>query len=127
MTMMQAPFLATMLYELQVPLSWERWTTVSPLAGIDAAAMIMVINDDQSALDRIASRLQSDGYHVFAVANSHHALAQARILRPAAIVLDGGISEGEGWDILNELNHDPELAHTPVLLYSTTKQLQPGF
>src|SRR5262245_47153732 len=116
MNTLQSPSLATTLCELHISSLGDSWDAPSEPSEIKIGQMIMVISNDRFALTMIANRLQSDGYHVFAVAHSQDALAQMRILRPTALILDERISQNEGWNILDELSRDPQVANIPIIL-----------
>jgi CheY-like chemotaxis protein/nitrogen-specific signal transduction histidine kinase len=88
---------------------------------------ILVIDDDESAIEIISTYLRPDGYRVVKVTDSRHALAQARLIDPAAIILDVFMPHKDGWEILTELKADPELASVPVVLYTIADEQRLGY
>ncbi len=49
---------------------------------------VLVIDDDRAVIDIVSSYLKPDGYAVYGISDSRHALEEARKIQPAAIILD---------------------------------------
>lgn len=79
---------------------------------------LLVIDDDPSVVDIVASYLKDDGYTVHGISDSRRALDEIRRIQPAAIVLDVMMPYKDGWQVLTEIKTDPELHAIPVLLYT---------
>ncbi len=86
--------------------------------GADAAARILVIDDDASARQIIGSYLAREGYQVLHAESGRDGLEKASALRPDAITLDIMMPQVDGWSVLTSLKADPELSHIPVVLVS---------
>ncbi|MEM1180726.1 MAG: response regulator [Acidobacteriota bacterium] len=95
--------------------------------GTASAATILVIDDDPSTLDLARRLLAKEGYFVLAAAGGEEGLEMARRSRPTAIVLDLLMPGLNGWGVLEELQRDPELSKTPVILHSMLSPQETGF
>ena len=83
---------------------------------------ILIVDDDpglRSALGRI---LRAEGHVVIEAANGDEAVTAARRIRPALMVVDGGMPGLDGEAVLNMLR--AELADTPTLLLAGSDQQQ---
>jgi signal transduction histidine kinase/DNA-binding response OmpR family regulator len=102
----------------------------SPPTGIAEGAprpIVLVVDDDASALHIIGAHLTRDGYRVVYASSGAEALEQARTHRPAAITLDIMMPQMDGWSVLVELKKDPELAGIPVVIVSISNEKALGF
>lgn len=79
---------------------------------------VLVVDDDEAAVDTIATYLQPDDYRVYCVTDSQHVLHAARQLQPTAIIVDVTMPHKDGWAMLSELQTAPDLYNVPVMLYA---------
>ena len=81
---------------------------------------ILVVDDDPSAIEIVATYLERDGYHIVGVTDSRHAVAQARIAetKPSTIVLDLMMPDIDGFAVIEELGRDPLTSAIPVVVLS---------
>lgn len=87
---------------------------VSP-ARTDEGGVLLVIEDEPSARDLL--RRQAPGrFQLCEARTGVEALAAARALGPDAIVLDIGLPDMSGWDVLEALKADPGTAEIPVIV-----------
>lgn len=94
-------------------------TVVSlPLAGTEQGAVVLVIDDDPTAIEVVRTYLEQDGYAVYGVTDGRAALEAVRRLCPAAILLDIIMPFANGWNILAELKTAPDLYAIPVIMYT---------
>jgi signal transduction histidine kinase/DNA-binding response OmpR family regulator/HAMP domain-containing protein len=84
--------------------------------GGGARATILVIDDERSAREMIATALAGEGYAVIPATGGRDGLRLARERRPDAIILDVIMPDVDGWAVLRALKSDPELADIPVIL-----------
>jgi PAS domain S-box-containing protein len=81
----------------------------------DDGAVLLVIEDEPVSRDLL--RRQAPGRYQLCEARAGvEALAAARALRPDAIVLDIGLPDMSGWDVLEALKADPATAAIPVVV-----------
>ena len=79
-------------------------------------ADVVLVIEDETAMRRFLSQaLGSHGFKVIEAGTCAHAMALATEARPAAILLDLGLPDGDGLDLLRKLR---EWATTPVIVLS---------
>jgi len=83
------------------------------------AAIKVLIADDNAALQRIVRRLfEREGYVVAQLLDGAELLEQAVLTKPDVIVLDVGLPNADGRDLLSCLKRDPRTALIPVVVWS---------
>jgi CheY-like chemotaxis protein/anti-sigma regulatory factor (Ser/Thr protein kinase) len=88
-----------------------------PAAPADAdSTTVLVIDDDPTVCDLMTRILDKMGYHPISATSGEEGIRLARELRPDIITLDVVMPTMSGWDVLNELKNDPELAAIPVIM-----------
>ena len=94
-------------------------TDLAPAADLPAGKLMVLVVDDTDALRSLLTlALQSVGYHVVAAPNGYAGLALAREARPDVVILDLGLPDLDGLEVLTELKQDPATAAAPVLVVS---------
>jgi CheY-like chemotaxis protein len=88
---------------------------------------LLVIDDDPSAIEIIATYLENDGYKVYGLNDSRYVLKEARHMKPSAIILDVKMPHKDGWQVLTDLKSDPDLQDIPILLYTIEEDRKLGF
>ena len=100
--------------------SAEAPQTQDPATDVSApgayATTVLVIDDDATVRDLMTRLLGKMGYHAVAASSGSEGLRLARELRPSIITLDVVMPHMSGWDVLNQLKADPELAAIPVIM-----------
>lgn len=81
-------------------------------------ARLLVIEDDADQRETLRLRLTRLDYVVTATASGREGLRLARRERPAAILLDAGLPDADGFDVCQQLADDPATADIPVLIVS---------
>jgi len=79
---------------------------------------ILVVDDDQGAMEALSDILEYEGYHVERAQNGRQALEHLQTTRPCPdlIVLDLLMPVMDGWEFRMRQKEDPELAGVPVLV-----------
>ncbi|CDF83202.1 KDP operon transcriptional regulatory protein KdpE [Pseudomonas knackmussii B13] len=85
-----------------------------PMSSTNAAC-ILVIDDEPQIRKLLRISLSAGGYRVVEAANGEEGLAQAALTRPDLVVLDLGLPDKDGQDVLRELR---EWSRVPVLVLS---------
>lgn len=79
---------------------------------------ILVVDDDQGALEALSDILEYEGYSVLRASNGLQALErlQDSSPRPELIILDLLMPVMDGWEFRQRQKQDPDLAQIPVLV-----------
>ena len=79
---------------------------------------IMVVDDDQGAMEALSDILEYEGYQVQRAQNGLQALEHLQTTRPSPdlIILDLLMPVMDGWEFRVRQKEDPELAKVPVLV-----------
>lgn len=77
---------------------------------------ILIVDDMQTNLILMSSYLQNSGYEVFSASNGQAAIKNARLLKPALIILDVVMPGMSGYDVCRVLKSDPETQDIQVLV-----------
>jgi CheY-like chemotaxis protein len=111
-------------FHLTLPLDCRTARPMTSTLATGPAAIgepvLMSVDDDPSVLPLLQKMLTGHGYRVVA-ASSREALAEARRIQPAAILLDILMPERDGREILAELRADPVTRQIPVIVLSVTE------
>lgn len=114
-----------------------RIPAVEPIAAAPPAAttreklppggVILVIDDDPAALDLLSRFLRKEGFEVLAASSGAEGLRLARERHPNVITLDIIMPDIDGWEVLQTLKSDPELADIPVIILTMLDDQQRGY
>lgn len=77
---------------------------------------ILVIDDDPDICEIVRVNLEGAGYLVELATDGAAGLASAQRLLPDLIVLDVLMPELDGWQVLEAIEGDPDLAGRPVIM-----------
>jgi CheY-like chemotaxis protein len=92
--------------------------------GVDAVPVVLIVEDDEAMRQMYALGLGAQGYAVEMAATAAQAASKARELLPAVILLDVGLPDGSGLDVLERLREDPLTASLRVVMF--TNYNEPG-
>ena len=76
---------------------------------------LVLVEDDDLLRESFALLLEDAGYDVLPAGTATAALDITRKARPALLVLDLGLPDRPGLDVVREIRADPELGTTPVV------------
>lgn len=88
--------------------------------AVTSSTVVLVLDDCPLNLELKRSLLEPHGYEVLTVDNSQAAYAIATARRPALIISDVGMSEGNGFDFIRRVKADPALADIPFIFLSSS-------
>src|SRR5258708_12142570 len=88
-------------------------------------ATVLIVNDDQRALDLLVDLLEPEGYKVFAAQSARRALEITSAVRADIIICDVVMPEMNGLELCRRLTKNPLTATTPFLLSTALRMIPP--
>ncbi|MEI8334461.1 MAG: response regulator, partial [Chloroflexota bacterium] len=86
-----------------------------------AAPTILIVDDDRDVLRATERVLEEAGFHVLTGTRAAEAIELTYHHRPALLLLDVQLPDGDGIDVARQLKGDPALVDVFVALFSGTK------
>ena len=86
-------------------------------------AKILIVEDNPGGRSLVAALLRAKGHDTLETANGVMALTATRRERPHLIILDVNMPVMDGFEFLQRLRAEPEIAAVRVLLYTSTSDL----
>jgi signal transduction histidine kinase/CheY-like chemotaxis protein len=110
---------------LSKPVTEPRLITAvaSAIEGRRREATVLIIEDDQDLAHVLKALLVSHGLNVVHVSTVAEGVRRARELHPQVVVLDLGLPDGDGSDVLAQLRDEAALEDTAVVVYSAADVL----
>lgn len=88
---------------------------------------ILVVEDDADCREVLCQVLESEGMRVVSAQDASGAIAALEASRPALVLLDLRLGDGDGRQVLEAIRHDPRLERTPVFVVSGASESAAGF
>ncbi|MDO8516066.1 MAG: response regulator [bacterium] len=88
----------------------------------DEQKRIMIVEDDRFLSSILKGRLEKEGFIVMQAFDGESALTQLRENKPNLIILDIIMPKMSGFEFLEALASDPQVAHIPVVVASNLGQ-----
>lgn len=82
------------------------------------SAEVLIVEDDEDIAALLAHRVSRQGHHPTVARTGAAALDRARAARPDLVLLDLGLPDMHGWEVLDGLRGDATLAAVPVVVVS---------
>ncbi len=99
----------------------------SPHRGGDAAATILVVDDDHDICGSLREVLEDAGYGVVTASNGQEALdVLGRSPRPSLVILDLMLPVLDGARVYEAMQADPDLAQIPVIMSTAVPSRAPA-
>jgi two-component system, OmpR family, alkaline phosphatase synthesis response regulator PhoP len=77
---------------------------------------ILVVDDEPGIVDIAKANLEGQGYQVIEAYDGGDALEKIKEEKPDLVVLDILMPEMDGWDVLEQIEADPEISGIPVIM-----------
>jgi DNA-binding response OmpR family regulator len=81
-----------------------------------AGRRILVIDDEPGIVDIVETNLLGEGFDVISASDGREGLQKIRQDKPDLIVLDVMMPEMDGWQVLKEIEKDPDTAGLPIIM-----------
>src|SRR5436305_1538010 len=85
------------------------------------AERILVVDDEPDITALVAYHLARAGYRVSTSANGMDALNAVRTERPGLVVLDLMLPGLSGYEVIEQIRHDPATSELPVIMLTARK------
>ncbi|MDQ6670069.1 MAG: response regulator [Chloroflexota bacterium] len=82
---------------------------------------ILIVDDDPAIRDVVTDILEMSDYRVKTASNGAEALADIRLDRPAAVLLDLMMPGMDGWEFLRHYRREGRAASVPVVIMSAAR------
>jgi HAMP domain-containing protein/signal transduction histidine kinase/DNA-binding response OmpR family regulator len=92
--------------------------------ALSGAPFVLIVEDDPTFASILLDLARDNGLKGVISTAGAGTLAMARKLQPDAITLDLGLSDIDGFVLLDLLKHDPQTAHIPVHVISGAEQVE---
>jgi signal transduction histidine kinase/ActR/RegA family two-component response regulator len=106
------------VFTLSLPLVYEAQSHDDHSGGTRGGPVVLVIDDSAEVRDLARRALSRLGYDVRGAATVAEGLRACRTQNPAAVVLDVGLPDGSGWDLLAELKRNDTTRAIPVIMHT---------
>jgi len=90
---------------------------------LDGSPFILIVEDDPDFASILLDIARAEGLKGVVATAGAGTLALARKLQPGAITLDLGLSDIDGFVLLDLLRHDPQTMHLPIHVISGAERL----
>ena len=94
--------------------------------SVDRQCTVVMIEDDRASADLFSAYLEPTGIRIVKARTGHEGLARIRRVKPDAVLLDIRLPGMDGWDVLAELQSDPDTAGIPVIVVSIVDERSRG-
>lgn len=94
--------------------------------GGSRARSVLVVDDDPRVTEMFSRGLTRRGFEVHVASDGAEALRCLRDVRPWTVFLDLILPDRDGWEFLEEIRSDPELAGTNVFIHSACEDHERG-
>jgi len=82
---------------------------------------ILVVDDEPGVLEIVRTNLEWEGYQVLEAQDGLEGLKAARQSHPDLVILDVMMPGLNGWQVLQAIEADPDLAGTPVIMLTVVE------
>ncbi|XOB40177.1 MAG: response regulator [Candidatus Nealsonbacteria bacterium] len=83
---------------------------------------ILLIEDEDIMINLLEKKLTQEGYDVTVTKNGEEGLKSMREIKPDIILLDLVMPKMGGFEVMEEMNKDPELKKIPIIIISNSGQ-----
>jgi len=86
--------------------------------GAGQRKSILVVDDNEDMRYLLGEVLENAGYRAIFAENGRFSLIQARLYRPALILMDLSLPDFSGWDVVAQLRQMDECKEIPIIAVS---------
>lgn len=93
---------------------------------MDHPPLILIADDEAEFREIISAKLTDKGYWVAEAKDGKEAVAKARALHPACILMDINMPNENGTEAVLDITQDPDLKNIPIAFFTSSKDPWPG-
>ena len=86
------------------------------------AKKILLIEDEKIMIDLLKRKLNQEGYDVVVALDGEEGLKLLKETKPDLVLLDIVMPKLGGFEVMEEMNKDPELKKIPIIIVSNSGQ-----
>ena len=94
---------------------------------VDGGNTVLAIDDDMQVIHLYERYLSGSEYDIVPLTDPSKTMEFARQIQPFAITLDIMLPDHDGWQLLEELQADPQTRNIPVIICSILEDIDKGF
>lgn len=83
---------------------------------------ILIIEDEEILIDVLQKRIKQEGYDVFLARDGEEGIEKIKEVKPDLILLDIIMPKKNGFEVLEEMKKDQNIANIPVIIISNSGQ-----
>lgn len=83
---------------------------------------ILIVEDEKIMRDLLVMKLEKEGYEISVAIDGQEGLKTLRKIKPNLILLDIIMPRMGGFEMMEEMNKDPQLKKIPVIIISNSGQ-----
>ncbi len=83
---------------------------------------ILIVEDEDIIIDLLEKKLVQEGYEVLTAHNGEEGLKMVKEIKPDIVLLDIVMPKKSGYEVMEEMNKDPELKKIPIIIISNSGQ-----
>jgi DNA-binding response OmpR family regulator len=81
-----------------------------------AGKTVLLVEDDEASIDIFTTILRHGGYQVLSAKSASEGVDMALAHRPDIVVVDLGLPDAPGFEVLSELTDHPATQNTPLIV-----------
>jgi CheY-like chemotaxis protein len=102
-------------------LVWRREKTAREAPEF-MAKKILLIEDEEIVIKLLQKKLESEGYQILTATDGEEGIKIVKEVRPDLVLLDIVMPKKGGFEVMEEINANPELQKIPVIIISNSGQ-----
>ncbi|MBD3208043.1 MAG: response regulator [Candidatus Nealsonbacteria bacterium] len=83
---------------------------------------VLLVEDEKIMINLLEKKLSQEGYDVSVATNGEDGLKQVKEMKPDVVLLDIIMPKMGGFEVMEKMNDDSELAKIPVIIISNSGQ-----
>ncbi|OGY64508.1 MAG: hypothetical protein A3I24_04025 [Candidatus Harrisonbacteria bacterium RIFCSPLOWO2_02_FULL_41_13b] len=86
------------------------------------AKTVLIVEDDVFLMALLKNRMESEGFSILAAKDGEEAIKVLKDIKPDIILLDIILPGKSGFEVLEEMQSDPQIQNSPVMIISNLGQ-----